>query len=176
MAKPCKLPSFRIEMNENGIYVPRGTDHVCVLSASMNLLKWTGEMNDLLEAKMVCNFGRLTLDDPRMGFAMIHKIPQTLEFLTDGAFFGKLVAVGATDLLRKEGVENPVKYSLEEDSASPPLLYLSTIENGKNYINHLIAVPSFDAQRGFLVVEGEKTRYQKAFPKSAVYKLEKVVR
>lgn len=160
-----------IGRNEFGYYTATGNQS-CVLLATLNLLKdahglSSSDLNDVID-----RWAELVDQDRARTFVAPFQIPLTIEQITGGAFFGKVMDPNASGLVRARGLSE--KYALDiarYNSSTLPFIFGIKAGEG-NY--HAMAALSFDTEKGCRVIDDGKPVDMRVLPSIGIaYKIER---
>jgi hypothetical protein len=158
--------------NNQGYFTATGNIS-CVLLATLNLLQEhyqvkNSELSDITE-----RFWNLFSNDREATFLSPATIPFTIEHITDGAFFGIVIAPTAKKDIRGLGI--PERYALDSDYIDKSMLPLIYVHNqGETEICHALVALRFDPLKGFFVIDDGEPMNLKTLPTPGIaYKVEK---
>ena len=137
-----------IGINEYGYFNASG-DVSCVLLSTLNLLKTIGVKDYSRFNKYIDNFYELLPRNSGESIAPA-RIPYTIEEITEGEFYGRVVAPDASNALRKMGFRHPEKYALDKENLLLPSLYSWSINE---HFGHVVVILEFNRREGFSVVD-----------------------
>jgi len=137
--------------NEHGYYTSTGNVN-CVLLATLNLLQEAYGLDSNSSVRIIKNWNQLWDQDREANFLAPLRVPLTIEHITDGAFFGRVIVPNAAKNLRDSGI--PEKYGLDRpyiDGSMVPFIWAEDFT--QNDLCHAVAALRFDPHRGYHVID-----------------------
>jgi hypothetical protein len=142
-----------IGCNEHGYYTATGNIS-CVLLSTLNLLKDSYAVDHGSLGRIIRKWGQLLAQDEDATFLAPANIPLTIEHITDGAFFGRVIAPNVSQSLKRMGISD--RYALDSEYIDGSMLPLIYVSEENDTICHAVAALRFNPRQGFHVIDDGK--------------------